>query len=86
MTLRTHIVTENKCVPRRVRLQTSNGAFVHEQTIPPFNAAPDIIVWGLRLFRRTDLNEIDEHGVHVSVYSEGFAYALVPHDQSADVF
>jgi hypothetical protein len=66
----------------KVRLFTKDGGFVHEQEIPPFNDAPDVIIWGLRMFVGPNIDgpvsaqyrDADD----TYVYEEAFAYALVP--------
>lgn len=57
----------------KIRLLTSDGQFVHEQEIPPFNAHPDVIGWGDRVFKATG-GGVDGYWL----YRECFAYALVP--------
>lgn len=52
-------------------LQTSEGLHVGTAAIPPFQTPPDVIVWGVRVFRR-DRTTSD-------TYRECFAYAI-PHD------
>lgn len=66
--------------PRRVKLYTASGGFVHEQEILPFNEPPDTVIWGIRIFaKRPHSLKIDpESGEHSWDYIEGFAYALVP--------
>lgn len=51
---------------RKVRLETADGAFVHEGIIIPFVKRPDVILWGTRLFRH----------VSDSLYREAFYYVL----------
>ena len=59
----------------KIKLETANGDFVHEQEIPPFNTSPDVIGWGDRVFK---LRGIEKHPDGYSIYRECFAYALVP--------
>lgn len=56
----------SKLETRKVTLQTADGTFVHEGVIVPFIKRPDVIMWGMRLFRHfTD-----------SIYREAFFYVL----------
>jgi hypothetical protein len=59
----------------KVKLYTSEGimnrTFVHEAEIPPFvTGPPQVILWGIRVFRLTD-TRTDGY-----CYTETFAYAL----------
>lgn len=55
----------------KIRLETNDGGLVHETEIPPFNEAPAVILWGIRVF-----DEFEEDG-DTKVYREVFAYHLV---------
>jgi len=35
----------------KARLLTSDGGFVAAVVLPPFQVAPDVIVWGSRMFK-----------------------------------
>jgi len=49
-----------------LRLHTSDGQFVAEVQSPPFRQAPDVVIFGTRVFaRRTD-----------GQYYEAFAWAV----------
>lgn len=55
----------------KVRLETSNGELVVHGEVPPFNEAPDVLVWGTRIFKDTYQLQDDER-----VYRECFAVYL----------
>lgn len=60
----------------KIKLETANGDFVHEQEIPPFQTPPDVLGWGDRVFK---LHAPRPRGTtDAAVYRECFAYALVP--------
>jgi hypothetical protein len=54
----------------KIRLVTGTQELVHEDTIPPFNEDPEVILWGLRTFKR---HLVDGD---TTVYAECFAYHL----------
>lgn len=56
---------------QRVRLETRDGGFVASGQIPPFNQTPNVVIWGVRVFEKTDV--IHEGAL---VYREGFAVYL----------
>lgn len=60
---------------KSVRLITNDGGFVVSGKVPPFDAPPDVIVWGQRVFTysHTDDEAVD-------VYIEAFSVALVAVD------
>lgn len=47
-------------------------ALVHEAEIPPFQVAPEVIIWGNRAFQRTSLGNAE-----LVIYQECFAYVLI---------
>lgn len=55
----------------RVRLETREGELVTNGRVPPFNIAPEVLLWGVRVFRH--------HGTDngVEVYREAFATYLI---------
>lgn len=58
----------------KVRLEVSDGGFVLDAEIPPFNAAPQALIWGIRVF----LYHRFENEVHT--YRESnFTYMIPPH-------
>lgn len=59
----------------KIKLETSSGDFVHEQEIPPFQTAPEVIGWGNRVFK---LHRTEKNPDGYTFYRECFAYALVP--------
>jgi hypothetical protein len=52
----------------RVELFTQDGGFVVAGVLPPFNAPPEVLFWGERVFRH------DRDGRYV----EAFSFALLP--------
>ena len=60
----------------KIKLVTAAKELVAVHTIPPFNAPPDIIMWGVRVFSKTDASEGQSDGTFMYVYVEGFAYAI----------
>ena len=59
----------------KIKLETSDGGFVHEQEIPPCKTAPDVIGWGDRVFQQ---HATEKRPDGYTIYRECFAYALVP--------
>lgn len=58
----------------QVKLYTAEGGFVHEARIPPFNEAPKVVFWGIRVFAFHAMEKRPDGAVE---YREVFAYALV---------
>ncbi len=54
-----------------VKLYTRNGGFVTEATIPPFIEAPDVVLWGNRVF--TYYEAVPDGWYR---YNEVFCYAI----------
>ena len=52
-----------------VQLYTRSGDHVAGVLVPPFQQAPDIVVWGSRVFVRDDPTDEQE-----TRYREGFAF------------
>lgn len=63
----------------KVRLETSGGELVTEREIPPFNTAPDVLLWGSRVFRECTPDGPRDPG-EAFVYREAFAFAIVDVD------
>lgn len=66
----------------KVKLQTSAGDLVAEKEIPDFNEAPDVLIWGDRVFMRDDGHGDNTFNIEltaqlVAVYSEAFSYLIV---------
>lgn len=57
----------------KVRLLTAGKELVLDATIPPFNMAPDVLMWGTRVFINMDAS-IDNR----RLYREAFATAIIP--------
>lgn len=53
-----------------VRLETADGSLVTQTGIPPFQAAPRVIIWGDRVFGITGI------GCAPYIYQEVFSYVL----------
>ncbi len=66
---------KRKETPMKIKLETANGDFVHEQEIPPFTTPPDVIGWGDRVFKN---HGTEKRPNGYTIYRECFAYALVP--------
>lgn len=58
----------------KVKLETSEGNFVHEGVLPPFNPAPEVVFWGIRVFKQ---HAIEKRPDGYTIYREVFAVALV---------
>lgn len=56
----------------KVDLQTETGDFVATVEVPPFIRSPEVLIWGLRVFRRVELSALIR-----PVYREVFAYVVV---------
>lgn len=55
----------------KIKLVTAADELVHDEVeIPPFNEDPEVILWGLRIFKRARVDG------EVTVYAECFAYHL----------
>lgn len=52
----------------KIALMTADGDLVHEEEIPDFEQPPLVILWGTRVFSRSEFD--------LYVYLECFAYAL----------
>ncbi len=52
-------------------LRTNDGRHVADVRIPPFETAPDVLVWGERIFFRCPTNRAGE-------WREAFAHWVVP--------
>lgn len=59
----------------KVPLLTRNGEFVVTVEVPPFQPPADIIIWGARIFSRTERRG---HGETGADYLEAFAYMVPP--------
>ena len=64
----------------KVKLFTSDGdGFVTEAEIPPFNKAPDLVIWGQRFFVAPNV-DADVRAAEVRAgeiaYVEAFTYAI----------
>ena len=71
---------------RQVELLTTDGRFVTNGTIPPFDVPPDVIIWGDRIFQHKDTYAGDEDGTyHIDSYRECFAVTLAPNNSATEV-
>lgn len=64
-----------------VKLFTKDGGFVAEEVVPPFNIAPEVIVWGQRTFIAPDVDylvRLAEVEAGEIAYVEAFAYYILP--------
>jgi hypothetical protein len=61
----------------KVRLETTSGELVGDFRIPPFRPAPEVIIWGARVFQKATTGEKPE------IYREAFSYWLPPDDLTA---
>ena len=63
-----------------IRLETADGGFVGWARLPPFNKAPDILVWGERFFRNRGAfvkgPAAKPEDPHYVLYSEAFSFFL----------
>jgi hypothetical protein len=59
----------------RVRLETREGELVTMGRVPPFNIAPEVLIWGVRVFRWHERAK-DQ----TEVYREAFATYLIEAD------
>lgn len=59
----------------KVRLLTAAGEFVHEALILPFLIAPEVILWGSRIF--VYRSAVDKDGMKTWNYHEGLLYPLI---------
>ena len=59
----------------RAILQTKTGQEVHQTMIPPMKPAPDVVIWGDRVFKLHQYG--DEIGGTYGIYLEAFAYAII---------
>ncbi len=59
----------------KVRLETAKGEFVTDGDMPPFNELPEVVMWGVRLFKlvAVEARLLDEP----AIYRECFAWYLV---------
>lgn len=57
-----------------VKLLTAAGEFVRDATILPFKTAPDVIIWGSRVFIKNGGASVV--GEDVIYYHEAFAYTI----------
>lgn len=57
----------------KVQLLTREGKFVADKLIPPFNAWPEVVLWGERVF----VFFTNQVGTDVGQYREAFAVAIV---------
>lgn len=57
-----------------VRLETREGELVVSGRVPPFNIAPEVMLWGVRLFRFHDTDN------GVLVFREAFSTYLIDVD------
>lgn len=79
------IMSEEIHTPRSIRLRTMDGRFVADIRSPFVAAmsendkAPEIVLWGERLFRRDD-QAVTSHRLPVE-YVEGFMYVVLPTDR-----
>ena len=48
-----------------VSLETQRGEFVREIDIPPFVEAPNVLMWGTRVFLKTNENRYQETTYYV---------------------
>lgn len=58
----------------KITLYTASGNFVHTCHIPAFLPPPEVILWGIRIFRFQDAGEQPEEGG--GNYREVFHYAI----------
>lgn len=58
----------------KVRLETREGELVTNGRVPPFNIAPEVLLWGVRVFRH------HYTGGDVEIYREAFATYLIEAD------
>lgn len=59
-----------------VTLQTSNGQHVCYAGVPPFETAPDIVMWGQRFFRLLHKKKMGE----MAIYRETFVAVILPEE------
>lgn len=57
----------------KIRLETSNGELVGYAEIPPFGTLPEVMIWGMRIFKLK--MESNAGGPHV--YAECFFWTIV---------
>jgi hypothetical protein len=61
----------------RIRLAISDGGYVADVTIPPFQKMPEVVVWGERFFAfHVMLTEPED--ICAAEYREVFAYFIPP--------
>lgn len=56
-----------------IRLETSDGHFVGNTHIPPFNVLPDVLIWGQRTFKLISYEQANG----VALYRECFTFWVV---------
>lgn len=63
----------------KIRLFTQDGGFVTEAVVPLFAPAPDVILWGTRVFISPAVDHVvrqSEWAAGDMAFVEAFAYAL----------
>ena len=79
--------TDHYDMPTKAVLQTADGRHVATASILPFQSEPDVLMWGTRLFLKTDktkgLNPMRKRPVYREA---GFAYTVLHTDECGDAF
>jgi hypothetical protein len=60
-----------------VQLETRTGDLVTTGRVPPFNEPPEVLLWGVRVFR---LHDKGDGMVRPTIYREAFATYLIDSD------
>lgn len=67
----------------RVRLYTRDGGYVTTAHIPPFDPAPEVILFGSRVFVKAATSQVDGDGQLHYRYEEGHAVSIDPRGQES---
>lgn len=78
--------TDEYRLPDKVILRTVDEGHVAKASILPFVDLPDVVIWGERIFSKTNLTKVEENGDKVPVYQESFAYTILHTEEDGDTF
>ena len=70
----------------QVLLQTADGEHVATARTLPYEVWPEVMLWGERVFVKTDLAQVSSDGKAAPIYREGFMNVVLYTDEYGPVF